>query len=211
MRVEHSSRLVWGAMSVVFAWALVLAPNVEAGGRGPRPGTTKTQKPRGKYPYLGNPQAKVVIEVFGDFQCPYTRRLALELPKISKAYPKKVKIVWRDFPLRFHRRAMPSAIAAREVFRQLGTKGFMIIATKIFTNFRILTDQNLVLWAGMAGADKAKVGQAIRSGKIRAAINKEMSRAKIRGVRGTPTIFVNGVPYKGNRSLSGFRKTIDAL
>lgn len=209
MRSEHYAGLLCGALAVVFA--LALAPKVEAGSRGPRPGTRTTTKARGKYPYLGNPKAKVIIEVFGDFQCPWTRRFAPMLPKLAKAYPKKVKIIWRDFPLQFHRRAMPAAIAAREVFRQRGTKGFMIIATKIFTNPRKLTDQNLVLWAGQAGANTAKVSSALKTSKYRAAIRKEMKQAQTRGVRGTPTILVNGGPYKGRRTLSAFRKTIDAL
>jgi protein-disulfide isomerase len=209
MRNEQPGRLLWGVVFVVFA--LALAPSVEAGGRGPRPGTIKTVKSWGQFPSLGNPKAKVVIEVFGGFQCPWTRRLAPLLPKIAKAYPKKVKIVWRDFVIRFHKRGMPAAIAAREVFRQVGPKGFMIIATKMFTNFRSLTDQNLVSWAGLAGADKTKVGQALRTSKYELAIKKEMKQAQGRGVRGTPTILVNGVPYKGARTLSAFRKTIDAL
>lgn len=200
---------LFGALTVVMA--LATAPSVEAGGRGPRPGTTTTTKARGKYPYLGNATAKVTIEVFGDFQCPFTRRLAPTLPKIAKAYPTKVKIIWRDFPLRFHKRAMPAAIAAREVFRQRGTKGFMIIGTKIFSNVRSLTDANLVTWATLAGANAAKVRSALTSAKYRATITAEMAKAKGRGVRGTPTILINGTPHKGSRSLSAFKRTIDAL
>lgn len=191
--------------------ALAVAPSVEAGKRGPRPGAASKKKPWGKYPYLGNAKAKVTIEVFGDFQCPWTARFAPLLPKIAKAYPKKVKVVWRDFPLRFHRRAMPAAIAAREVFRQRGTKGFMIIATKIFTHSRNLSDQNLVLWAGLAGATAAKVRKALTTNKYQAVIQAEMKKAQTRGVRGTPTILINGNPYKGRRTLGAFKQTIDAL
>ncbi|MFH2008598.1 MAG: thioredoxin domain-containing protein [bacterium] len=207
-RNEHLSKLVCGALAAVLAVAL--APGVQAGSLGPRPRAT-SKKPRGKYPYLGSPRAKVTMEVFGDFQCPWTQRLAPTLLQITKAYPRKVKIVWRDFPLRFHRRAMPAAIAAREVFRQRGTKGFIIIATQIFNHNRNLTDQNLLLWAGQAGADTAKVSNALKTNKHQAAIQSEMKRAQARGVRGTPTILFNGLPYKGQRTLSAFRQTIDAL
>jgi protein-disulfide isomerase len=149
--------------------------------------------------------------VFGDFQCPYTQRLAPTLPQIAKAYPKKVKIVWRDFPLAFHRRAMPAAIAAREVFHQRGTKGFMIIATRIFSQPNQLTNQNLELWAGQAGASTARVRQALQSNKHSAAILGEMKRAKTRGVNATPTILINGRPHRGSRTLSAFRQVIDAI
>jgi len=219
MRQEQPSTVVGCAVGLRFALTfalmlaltLTLAPATQAGGLGPRPGATTQKKPREKYPYLGNPKAKVVIEVFGGFQCPWTRRLAPLLPKIAKAYPKKVKIVWRDFVIRFHKRGMPTAIVAREVFRQVGTKGFMVIATKMFSNPRHLTDLNLVAWAGLAGADKVKVSQALRSNKHQASIQKEMKQAQGRGVRGTPTILINGVPYKGARNMSAFKKTIAAL
>lgn len=210
MRSVFSKRRVFGVLAL--GMAMTLGPATQAGGRGPRPGATaKTKKPWGKYPYLGNPNATVTIEVFGDFQCPFTRRLAPTLPKIVAAYPKKVKIIWRDFPLRFHKRAMPAAIVAREVFRQRGTKGFMIIATKIFSNYRSLTDQNLILWAGQAGASTAKVRSALQSNKYLAAIQREMKKATPRGVRGTPTILINGTPHKGSRTLAAFKQVIDAL
>jgi protein-disulfide isomerase len=206
---KRSHGWLFGALTVVMV--LAAAPSVEAGGRGPRPGTTTSKRPKGKYPYLGNPNARVTIEVFGDFQCPFTQRLAPTLPKLAKVYPKKVKIIWRDFPLRFHKRAMPAAIAAREVFRQRGTKGFMIIGTKIFSNARSLTDANLVTWASLAGANAAKVRSALTSAKYRAAIKAEMRTAKGRGVRGTPTILINGNPHKGGRTLTAFKRVIDAL
>jgi len=206
---KYTVGLLSGTSVVLFA--LVLAPSVEAGGRGPRPGTNTSTKSWGRYPYLGNANAKVIIEVFGGFQCPWTRRLAPVLPKIAQAFPKKVKVVWRDFPLPMHRRSMPAAIAAREVFRQRGTTGFMIIGTKIFTNYTSLTDQNLVLWAGQAGANTKKVQHALNTNKYRATIQAEMKKAKTRGVRGTPTILINGTPYRGSRTLSAFSQTINAL
>jgi predicted DsbA family dithiol-disulfide isomerase len=55
------------------------------------------------------------------------------------------------------------------------------------------------------------VRQALRSSKHSAAILGEMNRAKRRGVRGTPTILINGRPHKGSRTLSAFRQVIDAL
>ncbi len=206
---KHPVKTRWILLASLLA--LGLAPRVEAGGRGPRPGTNTSKKPKSKYPTLGNAKAKVVIEVFGDFQCPWTRRFAPLVPQIAQAYPKKVKIIWRDFPLRFHKRAMPAAIAGREVFRQRGSKAFMKIARLMFTNARSLTDQNLVLWAGQAGANKAKVRAALLAGTYKSAILKEMVQAKTRGVRGTPTILVNGTPYKGRRTMAGFKATIDAL
>ena len=50
------------------ALAIGLAPSVQAGSPGPRPGTTKPTKPKGPHPYLGPNNAKVTIEIFGDFQ-----------------------------------------------------------------------------------------------------------------------------------------------
>ena len=179
--------------------------NVSAGLQTP----SKITKP--KYPTLGPAGAKVTIEIFGDFQCPWTKRFAPLVPQIGAAYPRKVKLVWRDFPLKFHRQAMPAAIAGREVYQQRGLKVFLKFAQSVFMNARSITDASLVSWASAAGADGLKVSAALSMQKYRPAIQAEMKAAQRRGVRGTPTILINGAPFKGPRTLAGFRQVIDGL
>jgi hypothetical protein len=53
-------------------------------------------------PNLGSPEAKVVIVVFEDFQCPFCRKNQEDLKKIVETYGDKVFLIFRDFPIPNH-------------------------------------------------------------------------------------------------------------
>jgi len=57
----------------------------------------------------------------------------------------------------------------------------------------------------------AKVCSALTSAKYKAIIQAEMKKAGTRGVRGTPTILINGTLHIGGRSLAAFKRVVDAL
>ena len=42
-------------------------------------------------------------------------------------------------------------------------------------------------------------------------VRRDLEEGNAAGVGGTPTVFINGKPYRGARSLEGFRKEIDAV
>src|SRR5262249_10312453 len=54
-------------------------------------------------PVRGNPNAPVTIVEYGDFQCPYCKASRPTLKKILEAYPQQVKVLYKHFPLSFHR------------------------------------------------------------------------------------------------------------
>ncbi|MFH2009699.1 MAG: thioredoxin domain-containing protein [bacterium] len=202
--------IVLGALTAL-ALGVTPGPSAHAGGRG-KPHMGRTKQRKDVRPTLGNRKARVTVEIFGDLQCPFTKRMLQSvIPQLVRAYPKKVKVVWRDMPLGFHRQAMPAAIAAREVFRQLGSKGFWAFQAKVFAGVQQIDDANLALWAGQVGADGAKVTSALQSRRHKAAVKADVVEAQRRGVRGTPSSFVNGQKLVGSQPLHKFRQLIDAL
>jgi protein-disulfide isomerase len=64
-------------------------------------------------PSKGPANAPVTIVEFSDFQCPYCKRGQSIVDQVLASYPDKVRLVYRDFPLGFHNRAIPAANAAR--------------------------------------------------------------------------------------------------
>jgi len=188
---------------------LALAAPVRAGGRSKK---NAGKGPKTTRPVLGSPKAKVKIVVYGDMQCPYTKRLMTRtLPRLVRDYPKKVQIVWRDNPLSFHRGALPAAVAGREVFQQRGSKAFFAFQRLVFTNMRQIDATNLAAWAKQVGADSAKVAAALNGTAHRAWINKDQQSAVSRQATGTPTSFVNGRKVRGSQPYQKFKILVDSL
>src|SRR5258708_20496151 len=50
--------------------------------------------------------------IFSDFQCPFCKRVEPTLAQIEKEYGGKVRQVWKNYPLPFHKNAEPAAQAA---------------------------------------------------------------------------------------------------
>lgn len=67
----------------------------------------------------GDPQAKVVIVEYSDFQCPKCASIQPTVQRMLEAYPGKVRFAFKYFPLKqIHRNAIAAAHAAECASRQ---------------------------------------------------------------------------------------------
>ena len=124
-----------------------------------------------------------------------------------KAYPDDVKFVYKNYPLPFHKQAMPAAKAAVAAGQQ---DKFWEMHDKIFENYRALKDDAYATWAGELGLDVEQFNKDMASAETKAFVDKEISEARAVGVRGTPTIFINGKKPQG-RSLGLYKGIIDGI
>lgn len=170
-------------------------------------------------PWKGGAKAKVVIQVFSDFQCPFCKRLERiksddtagdtgALARIEKRYGDKIKIVWRDFPLTFHDRAIPAAVLGREAKKQKGNAAFWKVHDELF-DATSLDDGTLEAIAKKAGLDWAKVSAAMTQNAWKDAIDADLKAGGAVGVTGTPAVFVNGKMIVGAQPEEAFVKVID--
>jgi protein-disulfide isomerase len=127
------------------------------------------------------------------------------LEQVLEKYPGKVRLVFKNFPLRNHAQAKPAALAALAA----GEQGkFWEYHDKVFERYKTLNDDVFREIAEELGLDM-KTFDAARTGpELAAAVTRDMEEGGRAGVRGTPTIFVNGRLLK-NRSLGGFSAMID--
>lgn len=183
----------------------------------PPPQTAAYKIPVGDSPVLGNKDAKVELVIFSDFQCPFCSRVDPMLRDVVKdpELKDKVKVVFKQFPLSFHKDAKPAAkaaLAAREVG---GDKGFWDFSEKAYANQRALTPENFSVWAKEVGLNVAKFEKALKENGCDDAnckyekIIKEESElgSKEAKVRGTPSLFVNGWELR-QRSVDGVKQLI---
>src|SRR5690606_38153422 len=99
-------------------------------------------------PTWGNANAPVTIVEFSDFECPFCGRVNPTLDRIKKEYgPDKVRLVFKQHPLPFHKNARPAHAAALAVFNLGGSEAFFKFHDLAFANRSSLTEENFQKWA----------------------------------------------------------------
>jgi protein-disulfide isomerase len=161
----------------------------------------------------GGANAKVVIQEFSDFQCPFCKRVEPTVQAIEKEFGNKIKIVWRHMPLPFHKNAPIAAEAAQEVFAQKGSVAFWAFHDKVFAADgadEARTDRaNLEKIAQDLGVDMTKFKAALDSNKHKAKIDADTELGNKAGINGTPAFVINGYYVSGAQPESAFRKLIN--
>ncbi len=161
-------------------------------------------------PSKGAAGAKVVIQEFSDFQCPFCARVEPTLDRLLKRYNGKVRIVWRDRPLPMHPDAPLAAEAAREVLAQKGAAGFWTFHDTLFANQNALGRDELLRYAAAQKVDVTTLTAALDTHKHQATIAAEQAAGDKVNVTGTPAFFVNGYFVNGAQSYSKFRQAVEA-
>jgi protein-disulfide isomerase len=165
----------------------------------------------GNFPSKGNPKAKVVIQQFSDFQCPFCSRVEPTVKQIVDTYGDKVKIVWRNYPLPFHQNAMPAAEASAEVYSQGGADKFWKYHAILFENQQALSRADLEKYAEQVGGiNMAKFKTALDTNKHKAEVQADLDAVEKSGARiGTPSFFINGKLLQGAQPFDAFKTEID--
>jgi len=162
----------------------------------------------GDSPWMGGADAKVTIVEFSDFQCPYCSKAAEIVGEIKKKYGNKVKIVFKNFPLPFHKDAFKAAEAGLCANEQ-GQKHFWKLHDAMFAGQSELKVDGLKAKAKSIGLDMKKFDTCLSSSKYAANVKATMEEGKSIGVKSTPTFFVNGQLINGAQPLAVFSELID--
>lgn len=78
----------------------------------------------------------------------------------------------------------------------------------LFRNYNRLNDQKIQEIAQTVGLNQEEYEKMKNDPEIERKIRQDLSDGLQAGVRGTPTVFINGIRLK-NRSLMGFQEAID--
>lgn len=161
-------------------------------------------------PVKGDADAPVTIVEFSDYECPFCGRWFLQTyPQIKKEYidTGKVKMVFRDFPLNFHKNAQVAGEAAECVRDQGGDDAYWKFHDVLFTKQAQLSEANIKAWAKAEGYD---VNDCLADGTFRKEVLADLADGQAAGVSGTPAFFINGKLISGAQPFSVFKQAIDA-
>lgn len=150
----------------------------------------------------GNANAPVKLEEFGDFECPPCGMLHPILKQLEGEFgPDKVRLTFREFPL------VPThvhALAAARAAEAAGLQGkFWQMHDMIYENQKIWHEAFDVrpIFEGYAtkiGLDLEQFRKDITGEAVERRIFLDGKRAHSLGVKGTPTLFMNGreIPFE---------------
>jgi protein-disulfide isomerase len=153
----------------------------------------------------GPADAPVTIIEFSDYECPFCKRAEASVKQVLDAYPGKIRLVYRDYPLPFHSNAKPASISAVCAEKQ---GKFWEYHEKLFAA-AALNDETYKKIAGEVGLDTAKFEACLASPEAAAAVDKDTADGAAVGVRGTPAFFINGRMLSGAQPFEKFKEIID--
>jgi protein-disulfide isomerase len=129
---------------------------------------------------------------------------------VLEAYPKQVKLVFKQFPLSMHIYARPAALATLAARKQ---GKFWEMHDMIFQNQGSLADAQgktrFSEFAKTIGLDVDRFEKDLKDPALEETLVKDVKDGADAGVTGTPSLYVNGKRVY-DRSLDGFKKMIDA-
>ena len=190
------------------------APAAAPGAVSPAGATaTKTAEKEDNSLHVRGPRnAPVTMEVYGDFQCPACGTASQAIDELQSQYAQQVRVVFYEFPLAMHQHALEAAMAAEAA----GLQGK-------FWEMHDLLYQYQAVWSKVSdvshffeayaeaiGLDVARFRVDRQSAEVRARVMKEGEAGAARGVKNTPTIFVNGTMMQNMFTLDKLKETIDA-
>lgn len=149
----------------------------------------------------------ITIVEYSEFQCPFCVKVLPDVKRVMTEYKGKVRWIVRDFPLSFHDRARPAAVAAHCAGKQ---GKFWNMYGELFDNQRNLSDADFSKYAATIGLNKKSFDDCVKNkAEIEKIIDKNMQSGMEIGVSGTPAFFINGRRLSGALPFSEFQKVID--
>ena len=158
-------------------------------------------------PSRGPANARITLVEFSDFECPYCSLAAAQLDEILKAYPKDVRLVYKQFPLDMH----PHAMIAAEASLAAEAQGkFWEMYAKLFANHNRLSREKIFELAKELNLDMARFTREMDSHQYKARIRRDMAEGDNAGLTGTPSMFINSKPYRGGTDMTSIAPYLQA-
>ena len=145
------------------------------------------------------------LVVYGDFECPYTRAAMSTMSDLLGSGP-PFQLVFRHFPLvGIHPHAQAAAAASEAAARQ---GRFWEMHDLLFANQRHLEPDDLSRQAERLGLDLERFAADEADPAIAARVARDVESGERSGVEGTPSLFVDGVLYRGPRDRESLARAL---
>jgi protein-disulfide isomerase len=144
----------------------------------------------------GSEAGRLIVE-YGDYECPYSRQAFREIERVERRLSNRVRFAFRHFPLtEIHPHALAAAAAAEAAALQ---GRFWEMHELLFHNQRALERHDLGRYAAELALDVARFDSDRTGSAVAQRVGRDVASGTASGeVEGTPTLFIDGVVYRGS-------------
>jgi NhaA family Na+:H+ antiporter len=151
--------------------------------------------------------AAVTVLIYGDYLCPYCRRLREILERLRQAMGDRLVYAFRQFPNeRAHPGATFASIAAEAAGRQ---NRFWEMHDALYALTPPITRDHVREAARSIGLDMARFDRDVADPTVADRVEGDLADGRANGVTGTPTIFVDGQRYDGAWDFYSMLETLE--
>jgi protein-disulfide isomerase len=145
--------------------------------------------------HVRGPSSGRLILEYGDYECPYSRRAFREIEQVEQRLRQGVRFAFRHFPLtEIHPHALSAAAAAEAAALQ---GRFWDMHELLFHRQKALEDDDLQQYAAQLELDVAFFDRDRAGADVLGRVHRDVESASGE-VRGTPTLFIDGVVHVGD-------------
>jgi len=154
----------------------------------------------------GEAGAPVILE-YGDYECPYSRQAFRAIERVERELSGRVRFAFRHFPLtQIHPHALAASAAAEAAARH---GRFWEMHALLFHRQKALEDDDLRSYANEIGLELTRFDRDRADAEVLDRIARDVASGEATGVvRGTPTLFVDGVLYQDGYDPAAFIKAV---
>ena len=158
----------------------------------------------------GDPAAKCTLVEYGDYECPHCGRAYPIVKRIQKHFGKRLKFVFRNFPLK---ESHPHAESAAETAEFGGAHGkFWEMHDLLFENQEMLGAPLYLKLAADLKLKTEELRQSLEKKEFAVHVKNDFTGGVRSGVNGTPTFFINGerhdLPFDYEDLLGAIESTL---
>jgi formate-nitrite transporter family protein len=155
----------------------------------------------------GPDDAPVTLVEYGDYECPHCGRAYPIVHRVQKAFGRRLRFVFRNFPLA---ESHPHAERAAETAEAAAAQGkFWEMHDVLYEHQGALDDTHLLQYAKTLGLDVERVKRELEAGAHSDRVRTDFRSGVRSGVNGTPTFFVNGQRLDGPWDYEGLMAAIE--
>lgn len=153
----------------------------------------------------GASDAVVTLVEYGDYQCPYCGETYPVIKAVQEQMGPALRFVFRNFPLQ---EMHPHALRAAQFAEAAASAGkFWPAHDLLYEHQDALSDSDLLAYGHRIGLDLVELAPAF-GGLFDPKIRADFIGGVRSGVNGTPTLFINGRRYDGERDVASLLQAL---